>query len=147
MTMTRCAICNRPLTDLVSKLRGVGPTCLKKQKMLLDMEKESSNTIYHDYEGGDIMIWKDGDGIKHFNVPHFLIRHSPTGMDWGYGGSGPADLALNILFAVTNDKDIAERFHQEFKWKFISNLPGVGGTIPRALIVKFIEEKNENAKA
>jgi hypothetical protein len=31
------------------------------------------------------------------NVPHLVIHHSPTGYAWGYGGSGPADLALNIL--------------------------------------------------
>jgi hypothetical protein len=31
------------------------------------------------------------------NVPHLVIHHSPTGYEWGYGGSGPADLALNIL--------------------------------------------------
>lgn len=26
-----------------------------------------------------------------------LIYHSPTGMEWGYGGSGPADLAISII--------------------------------------------------
>ena len=31
------------------------------------------------------------------NVPHLVIHHSPTGYEWGYGGSGPSDLALNIL--------------------------------------------------
>jgi len=31
------------------------------------------------------------------NVPHLVTHHSPTGYAWGYGGSGPTDLALNIL--------------------------------------------------
>jgi hypothetical protein len=31
------------------------------------------------------------------NVPHLVTHHSPTGYAWGYSGSGPADLALNIL--------------------------------------------------
>ena len=31
------------------------------------------------------------------NVPHLVTQHSPTGYEWGYSGSGPADLALNIL--------------------------------------------------
>jgi len=31
------------------------------------------------------------------NVPHLVTHHSPTGYEWGYGGSGPSDLALNIL--------------------------------------------------
>jgi len=26
-----------------------------------------------------------------------LFNHSPTGFEWGYGGSGPAQLALAIL--------------------------------------------------
>lgn len=26
------------------------------------------------------------------------VRHSPTGFNWGYGGSGPADLARSLLF-------------------------------------------------
>ncbi len=31
------------------------------------------------------------------NVPHLVEDHSPDGYEWGYGGSGPADLALNII--------------------------------------------------
>jgi len=31
------------------------------------------------------------------NVPRLVIHHSPEGYEWGYGGSGPAELALNIL--------------------------------------------------
>lgn len=31
------------------------------------------------------------------NVPHLVTHHSPEGFEWGYGGSGPAELALNIL--------------------------------------------------
>ena len=34
------------------------------------------------------------------NLPKHIVRHSPTGMTWGYGGSGPADLALSLLTAV-----------------------------------------------
>lgn len=26
-----------------------------------------------------------------------VVYHSPTGLEWGYGGSGPADMALTIL--------------------------------------------------
>jgi len=31
------------------------------------------------------------------NVPHLAIMYSPTGYSWGYSGSGPQDLSLNIL--------------------------------------------------
>ncbi len=46
-------------------------------------------------------------------------NHSPTGPAWGYGGSGPAQLALAILLAVT-DEATAERFYQRFKWDVIA---------------------------
>jgi hypothetical protein len=31
------------------------------------------------------------------NVPHLVMMHSVTGFSWGYRGSGPYDLALNII--------------------------------------------------
>ena len=48
--------------------------------------------------------------------------HSPSGFNWGYEGSGPAQLALAILLLVTNN-DIAARLHQDFKREVIARLP------------------------
>ena len=31
-----------------------------------------------------------------------IVRHSPDGFQWGYGGSGPSDLALSILTDYNN---------------------------------------------
>lgn len=42
-------------------------------------------------------------------------NHSPDGFNWGYGGSGPAQLALALLLDVTDDEELAEQHHQEFK--------------------------------
>ncbi len=33
-------------------------------------------------------------------MPRIVVRHSPTGFNYGYGGSGPSDLALNLAQAV-----------------------------------------------
>lgn len=49
-------------------------------------------------------------------------NHSPDGFDWGYSGSGPAQLALAILLQFT-DKDTAVRLHQTFKAYYIAFLP------------------------
>lgn len=38
----------------------------------------------------------------HYNLSH-LVYHSPDGFETGYGGSGPADLAISIL---------ADHFHE-----------------------------------
>jgi hypothetical protein len=37
-----------------------------------------------------------GDGELRVPLRH-VVKHSPSGFSWGYGGSGPADLALSIL--------------------------------------------------
>lgn len=80
------------------------------------------------------------------NVPHKWIHHSPDGFEWGYGGSGPADLALNILLAVGLNRDNAWSLHQYFKWRFIANMPKEGGIIKKEDIMKWISEhlNNEN---
>jgi hypothetical protein len=73
----------------------------------------------------------------HNTLPH-VDYHSPDGFEWGYGGSGPADLALAILtdFFEENPKEVqtyartgqgepssAVHFHQKFKDKFVAGLP------------------------
>ena len=52
-----------------------------------------------------------------------LRNHSPTGFAWGYGGSGPAQLALAILADLLGDDEKAQRLYQDFKWKVIARLP------------------------
>ena len=47
-------------------------------------------------EAHGILLWRV-NGILHTNVPHLVVHHSPSGFEIGYAGSGPADLALNIL--------------------------------------------------
>ena len=50
-------------------------------------------------------------------------NHSPDGFNWGYGGSGPAQLALAILLAAGIRREDAVTVHQAFKWTFIAPLP------------------------
>jgi len=50
-------------------------------------------------EDGRGLAWVNGDQP----LPH-VIHDSPTGFEWGYGGSGPADLALSILSFVIGDE-------------------------------------------
>ncbi len=51
-----------------------------------------------------------------------VINHSPDGFSWGYGGSGPAQLALAILMRSCRTQE-AIRLHQPFKWDVIAKLP------------------------
>jgi hypothetical protein len=52
-----------------------------------------------------------------------LWNHSPTGFEWGYGGSGPAQLALALLAHHTGDDEVAVTLHQEFKRLVVARLP------------------------
>jgi hypothetical protein len=50
-----------------------------------------------------------------------LRNHSPDGFNWGYGGSGPAQLALAILAQEFGDEK-AQRHYQLFKREVIAGL-------------------------
>jgi hypothetical protein len=51
-----------------------------------------------------------------------IRNHSPTGFNWGYGGSGPAQSALAILMEFA-DPALAEIFYQDFKFGWVGGLP------------------------
>ena len=58
-----------------------------------------------------------------------LWNHSPNGFEWGYGGSGPAQLALALLADHLGDGDKAVNLHYEFKRAVIADLPYRGWTL------------------
>ena len=53
-----------------------------------------------------------------------LISHSPDGFNWGFCGSGPAQLALAILYKLTGNSQWSIDFHQQFKSEVIAGLTG-----------------------
>ena len=52
-----------------------------------------------------------------------LMNHSPDGFAWGYGGSGPAQLALAVLLAAGMPEQRALELYQVFKADVIAVLP------------------------
>ena len=69
--------------------------------------------------------------IRHSNgnttyLKRRIVQHSRDGFNWGYGGSGPADLALNILFDYfirihsEGARYMAMDLYQSFKWDFVA---------------------------
>jgi hypothetical protein len=56
------------------------------------------DVVYHGQQTarGGVVHLETPDGQVLGRLPH-VIRHSPTGLNWGYGGSGPADCARSIL--------------------------------------------------
>lgn len=84
------------------------------------------------------------DGLKpNYLLPH-IERHSPDGFNWGYAGSGPADLALSILTDFAG-KDLAEKFYQKFKFAFVAPA-GSELVIPDTLILEWLEQQGIELK-
>ena len=50
-----------------------------------------------DDEGCAVSVIRAGKPSYRLNPRHDLRNHSPSGFEWGFGGSGPAQLALAIL--------------------------------------------------
>ena len=58
-----------------------------------------------------------------------LRNHSPAGFEWGYGGSGPAQLALALAADVLGDDEAALGVYQRLKVRLVSRLPADGWTL------------------
>ena len=68
---------------------------------------------------GDAAI---GSGTERALPLQLGIRsHSPTGFQWGYGGSGPAQLALALLADALGDTELAQMHYQDFKRAFVAS--------------------------
>lgn len=53
-----------------------------------------------------------------------VVAASPTGMEWGYGGSGPTDLALTLIAEVVPADDPEQgRLAGQYKDEVVRNLP------------------------
>ncbi len=71
-----------------------------------------------------------------------LYNHSPDGFQWGYGGSGPAQLALALLLDATTDPEVAVTFHQAFKWNKVASW-GEKWSITRSEILLWLEQQTK----
>jgi len=68
--------------------------------------------------GSDVVVTVSKDGGIDKHLAHH-VYHSPTGFSWGYGSSGPADLARSILWDLFG-KEPPRPLYMRFKDKFVS---------------------------
>jgi hypothetical protein len=74
--------------------------------------------------------------------PRFdLRRHSPDGFEWGYYGSGPAQLALALLCDATGDDAVAQQQYQPFKVAVVALLKDDRWRMTAGEIQDFITEE------
>ncbi|WP_273837036.1 DUF6166 domain-containing protein [Halococcus sp. PRR34] len=67
-----------------------------------------------------------------------LANHSPTGLEWGYGGSGPAQLALALLADHYADT-VAFDHYQDFKNDVVATLDGDEWAINVATVENYLD--------
>jgi len=68
---------------------------------------------------GSAVVWKDNSTLSPV-LSQQVWNHSPD-FQWGYEGSGPAQLALALLFDVTGSRSLAVHLHQDFKRACVAN--------------------------
>jgi hypothetical protein len=94
--------------------------------------------------GDWFVIIEDDAGNRHRLEPIAslaLVNHSPDGFSWGYGGSGPAQLALAMLLHVSGDPGLSQRHYQTFKQRHIATLDiDEGWEMPFSRVEEFIED-------
>ena len=54
-----------------------------------------------------------------------VVDHSPDGFQWGYSGSGPAQLAAAILYEITDDTEHTRNYYQLFKFDHVVKWEGL----------------------
>lgn len=102
---------------------------------------------------------RSGDGAAHLYVEEggrrrplrHVVYHSPDGLEFGFGGSGPADTALSILADYCGEMPTPEHvrhgelrcwaLHQAFKWRFIAPASQAGFRLPASVIAVWLEEQ------
>lgn len=67
-----------------------------------------------------------------------VAQLSPTGFEWGYGGSGPHQLALALLLDVTSDPQRAYHAHHAFTASVIAHLPRKEWTLTSRRILSWL---------
>jgi hypothetical protein len=80
---------------------------------------------YHGWrdDNGTARVIILSNGFRALPLRLDLDNHSPDGFEWGYGGSGPAQLALALLADALEDDKLATLLHQDFKWRHIATIP------------------------
>ena len=76
-------------------------------------------------KGCEVLVEEDG-ATRPLDPRTDLRNHSPTGFEWGYAGSGPAQLALGLAADVLGDDERARDVYMRLKFKLIGTLPRAG---------------------
>lgn len=65
----------------------------------------------------------DEDGGKEPLDPRLDLRNHSPDFEWGFAGSGPAQLSLALLAHALCDDELALRQYQDLKFRVVARLP------------------------
>jgi len=89
-------------------------------------------------------VYVEEDGVR-WPLEH-LVCHSPTGLEWGYGGCGPADLAISLiadadpaLACPGRVPPVEPSLYESFKRDVVCSLPHDGWRISAVDVRRWIE--------
>lgn len=97
----------------------------------------------------DVTVRHEPDGIV---IPLLamasqrLANHAPSGFQWGYLGSGPAQLSLALLLDATGDEALSLRHYHDFKFMVVGNLDD-DWSINRNDIIEWIDTRESKILA
>lgn len=86
--------------------------------------------------GEEVEVTVDGEPL---DKRYDLLSASPSGFEWAYGGSGPAQLAIALLAHATDEK-LACRYYQQFKEEIVAELPEDGWRLTSDDIETWVSE-------
>lgn len=96
-------------------------------------------TAHRNEDMGSVMVRVFYPNGQSMPLAH-RVHHSPTGMEWGYSGSGPADLARSILWEFIGEEP-EHALYQKFKEDFVSVAPYEGFILQEDEIERWIENE------
>lgn len=94
--------------------------------------------------GAVVIVEGDEQNGRPLDLRLDLRNHSPTGFEWGYGGSGPAQLALAMCAAVVGDRR-AQAIYQEFKSRVIAGISASEWWFDEEAVLRDIERMERAA--
>ncbi|OBJ54846.1 DUF6166 domain-containing protein [Mycobacterium asiaticum] len=128
------------------------------------MRRDNDDICYRGCEpeqtGGGRLVTVEAGGEFVGLLPH-RVKHSPTGLMWGYAGSGPADLARSLLIHTLGDAArcavcggapqpqkcpwcdegwiVPSSTYQRFTFEVIARLPDCGWTLRRSDVLDWLQ--------
>lgn len=152
MPFSHCQDCGKPL-ELSQEIDfGLCSSCYISYSVRGIASEEMGHALLKIWKGFVVCI-RTESGTIITNIPRTVIHYSPAGYDWGFGGRGAADLALNILacfLPLQNEEEGIKltlgykvsrdtwRLHLAFKEEIIATMPRAGQVISKDEIEEWL---------